>query len=116
MLVRIVEDTAAIAIWLADALALHDEPVETVTTTAEFGRLLRPEPWEGVDVALVDVMLPEVSGIAIIQYLVAHHSHIRTICMTASLPSADEATGLADRVLVKPFSMTELLTAIGLPA
>jgi DNA-binding response OmpR family regulator len=116
VLVRIVEDTAAIAIWLADALSLQTEDVQTVTTTGEFGRLLRPEPWEGIDAALVDVMLPEVSGIDILHYLAEHHPQVKTICMTASLPSASEATGLADRVLVKPFSMTELLTALGLPA
>lgn len=113
MLVRIVEDTAAIAIWIADALSLHEPPVQTVTTTAEFPRLLRPEPWEGVDVALVDVMLPEVSGIDILRYLSDNHPDVLTVCMTASLQSAHEATGLADRVLVKPFSNAELIAALG---
>ena len=113
MLIRIVEDTAPIAVWLADAIGMADETIETVTTTAEFARLLRPEPWEGVDVALVDVMLPDVSGIDIIRYLAAEHPKVQTICMTASLPAAEEATGLADRVLVKPFSMEELFAAMG---
>lgn len=112
MLIHIVEDTEAIAVWLGDALELHDPGVSTRVTTSDFITLLDPEPWEDVDVALIDVMMPEISGLDIVRYLTNEHPKVKTIVMTASLPSADEATGLADAVIVKPFDIGTLIASI----
>lgn len=110
--VRIVEDTVPIATWLGEAVELNDSSITAVTTTADFTELLEPEPWESIDVALVDVMLGGMSGIDIMRYLRNDHPNIRIVCMTASLPSAQEVTGMADRVLIKPFDVKDLLLAL----
>lgn len=113
MRVHLVDDTPAIAEWLADALEIFTTNVVTKVTTSDFIQLLQPEPWEGVDVAVVDIMLPGVSGIDILTYLANDHPHIRRICMTASLPGGMEATGLAEHVLIKPFEVGKLLSILG---
>lgn len=113
MRVHLVDDTPAIAEWLADALEIFTTNVVTKVTTSDFIQLLQPEPWEGVDVAVVDIMLPGVSGIEILTYLMNDHPQVKRICMTASLPGAMDVTGLADHVLVKPFNVGELLNHLG---
>ena len=112
MRIRLVEDTPEIAVWLKQALEMHDVDFQIVTTTREFERLLSPAPWEDIDVAVVDVMLPGVSGLDIARYLGEVHPGIRVVIMTASLPSADEATGVAHAVIVKPFSSQYMVAAI----
>lgn len=115
MKLLIVEDTKAIAEWLADAVSLTSGgTVDVSTVTTDFRELVTPAPWEGVDVALVDIMLPDISGLVILKYLAQHHPKIKAICMTASIPSAADALGSADQILVKPFSLADLYQAIGL--
>ena len=109
---RLVEDSPEIAVWLKQALELGGAEFQIVTTTREFERLLSPSPWEDIDVAVIDVMLPGVSGLDIARYLAEVHPGIRVVIMTASLPAADEATGVADAVIVKPFSSQDMVAAI----
>lgn len=113
MRVRVVDDTAEIALWLKQSIGILSPDVEIITTTGQFERLLDPGPWMDIDVAVLDVMLPGLSGLDIARFLREVVPRVRIVVMTASLVSADEATGLADIVLVKPFSTESLLAAIG---
>ena len=115
--VRVVEDVPELAVFFKHALNEYgSDELDVTTTTSHFERLLSSPPWEDVDVAVLDVMLPGVSGLDIARFLREVHPRIRVIVMTASLQAAEEATGIADTVLVKPFATAELLRAMGVEA
>ena len=109
---RIVEDTPEIATWLAQSLELIAPDMKVTTTTRNFDRLLTPGPWRDMDAAVVDLMLPGMSGLSILAYLAQNHPGIRRVAMTAALPMAEDATGLAHTVLVKPFDVAALRRAL----
>lgn len=110
MRVRVVEDNEDIAHLLEVTLPIAD--VQAVFTTSGFTDLLTDEPWERIDAALVDLMLPGIDGLTILRWLQETHPHIRRVAMTASLIHAEQATGIAGIVLVKPFDMTALQRAL----
>lgn len=110
--VRIVEDNVDVAYMLGAALALDAPDLDVAFTTTAFDQLLQPEPWEGVDVAVCDLMLPGVDGQTILRYLRDTKPTIRRVAMTAALAEGVHVTGLADQVLIKPFASADLLDAI----
>ena len=113
-IVRVVEDTPDIAAYLKESITLTRDDIHVITTTAEFDRLLRDDhAWEDVDAAIVDMMLPGVSGADILRYLSEVHPHIRRVVLTASLPHAQDAESLADVVLFKPARINDILDALG---
>ena len=110
MRVLIVEDTVDIAVWLAKALELHD--IDARIKVSGFRDLLRPKAWDSITHAVLDAMMPEVSGLEIAKFVKEHHPEIRIVMATGSIIAADEATGLVDRVLLKPFTTEQLVEAI----
>jgi DNA-binding response OmpR family regulator len=109
--VLIVEDNEDICELLVDILGMNG--VETRQITSHFEVCFAPETWDGVDVALVDLMLPVVPGTEVLAWLQSHFPQIKRIGMTAGLSAAGEVTGLASHLLLKPFSTETLLEAIG---
>lgn len=77
------------------------------------------EAWEYLDtrwveytIAIVDWMLPGLSGIELCQRLRSHHNPLPVLLLTAKDRIEDKVIGLdagADDYLVKPFGMAELL-------
>jgi DNA-binding response OmpR family regulator len=68
----------------------------------------------GVDVAVVDVMLPEMDGLELVRRI-RRTSHIPIIMLTARGEEASRVAGLevgADDYVVKPFSMLELVARV----
>ncbi|MGH2830423.1 MAG: response regulator transcription factor, partial [Actinomycetota bacterium] len=68
----------------------------------------------GADVVLLDLMLPEVSGLDICKAIRATSS-VPIIVITAKDSEADKVTGLelgADDYVTKPFSMRELIARV----
>lgn len=64
---------------------------------------------------LLDIMLPEESGLEILKKLQANFSDIPVIMLTAKDSEFDKVTGLdlgADDYICKPFGMTELISRI----
>ncbi|MGH9042663.1 MAG: response regulator [Acidimicrobiia bacterium] len=111
MKVALVEDDQALAA-LEAAVLEHDHDVTVIA--GDFAELLTDAPWAGVDVAVVDLMLPGVAGEAIVRYLRDHHPHIRRVVATAK-PFHELAELLPDAhtVLLKPFSPDQLREAVG---
>lgn len=105
--VRVVEDAPELSFLLGQALERAGYDVSL--TVEGFTALLTPYPWDGIDVALVDLMMPEVGGIDILAYLALEHPSIHRLAMTASIELAGEAMGLADTCLIKPFSPDQLI-------
>lgn len=69
----------------------------------------------GIDLAVVDVMLPGMDGIALTRTLRERGSQIPVLMLTARDTLDDRVTGLqagADDYLVKPFAFAELLARI----
>lgn len=106
----IVEDDPDIASLEAEALS----GVARVTLiTNDFHRALRPETWLGVDVAVVDLMLPELDGEDICRYLAFEHPQVRRIICTAKpITQLVEVSRIAHVVLHKPFSVESFVDAV----
>ncbi len=106
--VLVVDDDPIIARLVADVLELSE--LEIRTHTARFEELLAPEPWDDVDVAIVDLMMPVVGGEEILAYLQSELPHVRRISLSASERALPE--GLVDQRLVKPVKTADLLRAV----
>ncbi len=69
----------------------------------------------GHDLAIVDVMLPGLSGFDLVKQLRADHHDVPVLMLTARDTVADRVRGLdlgADDYLVKPFAVEELLARV----
>jgi DNA-binding response OmpR family regulator len=70
---------------------------------------------DGLDVAIVDVMLPGMDGVALTRTLRERGSQLPILMLTARDAVDDRVTGLtagADDYLIKPFAFAELLARI----
>lgn len=86
-----------------------------VTTAADGRQALKLAP--GMDLILLDLMLPEVDGLTVCRQLKADErtASIPVIMLTAKAEEIDKVLGLelgADDYVVKPFSMRELMARI----
>lgn len=114
MAVRIflVEDEISIR----DALKLNLElEGYEVVTTADGKRVLKMFKEQHFDIVLLDIMLPEVSGLELCEQIRLVNMDIPIIFLTAKDTTADKVTGLkkgADDYIVKPFNLEELLLRI----
>lgn len=67
------------------------------------------------DIALLDIMMPEVDGLEVCKYLRQQSSTIGIVMLTAKSQEMDKVTGLlvgADDYVIKPFSPSELMARI----
>lgn len=67
------------------------------------------------DIALLDIMMPEMDGLEVCKYLRQKSSTIGIIMLTAKSQEMDKVTGLlvgADDYVIKPFSPSELMARI----
>ena len=114
MAVRIflVEDEISIR----DALKLNLElEGYEVVTTADGKQVLKLFKEQHFDLVLLDIMLPEVSGLELCEQIRLVNMDIPIIFLTAKDNTADKVTGLkkgADDYIVKPFNLEELLLRI----
>ena len=70
---------------------------------------------EGITIALLDVMLPDMSGIEVCKYIRENHDGIGIIMLTAKSQEEDKIEGFmsgADDYIVKPFSIKELMVRV----
>jgi DNA-binding NtrC family response regulator len=78
---------------------------------ADAGLLIDVRAWEGVDVAIVDLLLPETDGETLLDWLAEEAPHVRRIAMSGSGAwRLDKAN--AEVKLLKPFLIDELLEAL----
>ncbi|MBQ8209320.1 MAG: response regulator transcription factor [Clostridia bacterium] len=67
------------------------------------------------DIALLDIMMPELDGLSVCKYLREQSSTIGIVMLTAKSQEMDKVTGLlvgADDYVIKPFSPSELMARI----
>jgi DNA-binding response OmpR family regulator len=110
--ILVVEDDAAIRRGLVDALSFAGYGVvETDNGRSGVELALESE----VDVVLLDVMLPEMDGFAVLEELRRNLPTLPVIMVTARGAEEDRVRGLtngADDYVVKPFSARELLARV----
>lgn len=70
------------------------------------------EAIDGADVVIVDLMMPDVAGIEVLQVLVRHHPLARRVVASAMYQIPDDVRALAHVVLTKPFTVEDLLEAV----
>jgi DNA-binding response OmpR family regulator len=110
MRVLVVEDEAKIASFIVKGLAVAGYDAEHVTTGAA-----ALERATAADVMVLDLGLPDVDGIDVIEQLRADGVDTQIIILTARAELADRVLGLehgADDYLVTPFAFEELLARI----
>jgi len=103
---------------LQDALKLNFE-LEGYEVTSAFdgAEALKAIRTEYFDLIILDIMLPEIDGIAVCENIRLSNTEIPILMLSAKNQSADRVLGLkkgADDYLTKPFNLEELLIRVNL--
>lgn len=109
----VVEDEPAIRRGVCDALRLTGY---AVTEAADGVTGLQEAAADGVDLVLLDLLLPRMDGLAVLNELRKRRPERPVIVLTARGGEDDRVRGLtlgADDYVVKPFSARELLARVG---
>lgn len=115
MRILIVEDDAKIGRFVERGLKEEGHTVDWMTDGASG---LEAAQFGQHDVAIIDVMLPELDGLSLVEQLRGEGRDLPVLILSAKAEVADRVRGLemgADDYLVKPFSFSELkarLTAL----
>ncbi len=108
----VIEDEQAIRRGIADALrALGYEVAEAADGVRGLEEAVRP----GIDLVLLDLMLPRRDGLDVLTHLRKLRPSLPVIILTARGSEDDRVRGLkmgADDYIVKPFSARELLARV----
>jgi len=114
MKILLVEDEELLANNLKKVLESKGYNVNVITDGIQALQYIE-ENTELIDLVILDISLPGISGITICQRLRRQHIMIPILMLTARGTIRDKVTGLdygADDYLPKPFSVTELLARI----
>lgn len=105
----LVEDTPDIAVWLATAL--RQAGLDVSHTPDGHAALRALEPGHGLDLVLLDLQLPGVDGLGVLETLRQRGDDVPVLVLTARASVPDRVLGLqlgADDYLTKPFDLAEL--------
>jgi DNA-binding response OmpR family regulator len=109
--VLLVDDDAALLEVMSIVLSSEGYRVITAADGAE---ALREVGGEGLDLVVLDVMLPRISGFEVLKKI-REKSDVPVVMLTAKSQSVDKVVGLelgADDYITKPFDTKELLARI----
>ncbi len=110
--VLVVEDDATIAAFVARGLREAGFTVDTARDGRTAFTMATAEPY---DLAIVDLMLPELDGLSLIDQLRARDVTVPVLILTAKRSIDDRVEGLqrgGDDYLTKPFAFPELLARV----
>src|SRR4026207_2363527 len=110
--VLIIEDDQAMAVALQDGFEYEGY---TVTVAKDGGAGLRLALEKELDLIILDVMLPKVSGFDVCKQLRGAENSVPIIMLTARGQEIDKVLGLkigADDYVTKPFSFMELMARV----
>lgn len=108
MKIAVIEDNVSVAKGIAYVLRDRGHAVDLIHDGQEADVFLRNE---GADVIILDINLPRLDGITVLQNLRARGDNRPVLLLTARSTTDDRITGLdagADDYLIKPFEMAEL--------
>lgn len=112
--VLVAEDEASIREFVVINLERSGYTVEQAADGAEALELFSQRGGD-FDVAILDIMMPHVSGLDVCKALRAQNSNLGIIMLTAKTQEMDKVTGLlmgADDYVTKPFSPSELMARV----
>ncbi|MEH2594990.1 two-component system response regulator QseB [Bradyrhizobium sp. AZCC 1577] len=112
MRILVVEDDAVLADGLKVGLGLHGATLDVVSSCADGQAALA---FDAFDAVVLDVMLPDGSGLELLASLRAKGDRIPVLLLTALDEVSDRIRGLdvgADDYLGKPFDLDELAARI----
>lgn len=112
MRLLIVEDQERLRMILKERLTTQGYMVDAAKDGEEGLSYIQATSY---DLYILDIMLPHISGLALLKYLRNHEYHQPVLLLTAKDAVEDRVTGLdqgADDYLVKPFAYEELLARI----
>ena len=112
MRVLVAEDDQVIADFVSQGLREAGYAVDVAATGPE---ALRKALNGGYDAAVMDVMLPELDGLSVIEQLRAKRHQVPVLILSARHTVDDRVKGLqagGDDYLVKPFAFAELLARL----
>ena len=111
--ILVVEDDEGIRGLLNISLTKHGYKVEVAEDGAKAVSMIEKVENGGYDLILLDIMLPEIDGYTLFEYIEEYH--IPTIFLTAKAAVEDRVKGLrmgAEDYIVKPFDILELIARI----
>lgn len=111
--VLLVEDEEALARGVRDALQYSGYAAEIATDGKAALERIRAG---GLDLVLLDLMLPEFSGLEVLERIRAEGIRVPVIILTAMGAENDRVRGLelgADDYVAKPFAIRELMARVG---
>lgn len=114
MRILLVEDEEDLGLAIKQVLVSEKYVVDWVTDGTQAWHCLDSQ-WTDYTVAIIDWLLPGLSGVDLCQRLRSHHNPLPVIMLTALGQPENRVTGLdagADDYLVKPFVMAELLARL----
>ena len=114
MRILLVEDEEDLALAIKQVLIGEKYVVDWVSDGIQAWDCLKYQ-WTDYTVAIIDWLLPELSGLELCQRLRAHQNPLPVLMLTALGQPENRVTGLdagADDYLVKPFVMEELLARL----
>ena len=106
------EDDASISGLIKVALEMNGTTFEAFATIKDFYAAIEKEQ---PDVALLDIMLPDGSGLDVLRTVKARYPQVSCIMLSALSKEEDKVNGLnlgADDYVVKPFSVLELTARV----
>ena len=117
--ILVIDDDPQISALLKRALSGNSHYVQTASDGREGLRLLGESPF---DIVITDILMPEVDGFEVIMAIKDMPLHPRIIAISggsAGIPQdglmmVAKAMGV-HRILLKPFSIDELIDAVGIP-
>lgn len=111
MRILVAEDDQVIADFVAQGLREAGYAVDVATTGTDALR----KALDGYDAAVMDVMLPELDGLSVIEQLRAKKQQMPVLILSARHTVDDRVKGLqagGDDYLTKPFAFAELLARL----
>ncbi|MGA1870618.1 MAG: winged helix-turn-helix domain-containing protein [bacterium] len=112
MRILLVEDDLKIAAFVKKGLKEAGFAVDHATEGEQGLHMAFTEPY---DTAIIDVMLPKLDGISLIEQLRTHHIRTPILILSAKRTIEDRVKGLqsgSDDYLTKPFAFSELLARV----
>lgn len=112
MRILVVEDDSKIAAFVSNGLKQAGYVVDHATDGLAGLHLAMMEPY---DAAVIDIMLPKLDGLSLIEEIRKHKIYTPVIILSAKQSVDDRIRGLqtgSDDYLTKPFAFTELLARI----
>jgi two-component system OmpR family response regulator len=112
MRILLVEDDLKIASFIIKGLRAAGYAVDQVTDGEEGLHLISTEPY---DTAIIDIMLPKLDGLALIERMRKEKVNTPVIILSAKDSIDDRVKGLqtgGDDYLTKPFAFSELLARV----